>query len=581
MRRVRRDTAGGGEIAMMAVITKAMGAFLVIMILLLPYYTSEPVAQRTAEQATEQVEQAKQQLQQAQEALKRGRLTDEEIEELLKKLEEALRQLEEALLYIRQLKIEVDQLTAQVNRLEREVEAQRREIEAQRREIAELKEEIERLKEEIERLKRDQRPRQFFWNSVRLDWSGCTGARLNLYAMSDKPSQQGGRAPPANRTAQGPFFSHDKVYSEATQYLTEAGGKTPMSGYVTLMLDRLNEGELITFYVKYLNAIPGGPLQCTLSAHWTTNRAEADGKLNDGVKSKIDELIPWRVLVRLKVGERGSLAPAPMAQEESARLLLEMARSPCEGMMCGLDDPKAKPLFVEAIIERFIGKLVPHYLANDRLAGSGVTERQLGEAVLKALGEQFVAGRMKYVDIVKWTNLVDDSTGLRGSMLSDTIRESFVARLKEAEAPAEVVELFRHRVNTGHFDLRRAMAAFAAAGMRRMEPQPGQPEDRQAASRLVEQWRRQGVDAMMAALVARMVTERRLEAPVAEELVSLIQRHRNSSQQDHSKTPAGAELQRLLDSRIASGPVRAALDPAATRVPPDQSLPLVMQIKAF
>ena len=58
MRRIRRET-GTGEIAMMAVITKAMGAFLVIMILLLPYYTGDPEGEQTAAATNKHIDDAK------------------------------------------------------------------------------------------------------------------------------------------------------------------------------------------------------------------------------------------------------------------------------------------------------------------------------------------------------------------------------------------------------------------------------------------------------------------------------------------------------------------------------------------
>ncbi|CAN0506892.1 unnamed protein product, partial [Phaeothamnion confervicola] len=156
MRRVRRDMAGGGEIAMMAVITKAMGAFLVIMLFLLPYYTSNPVTEKMVEEATEQVEQVKREVQYAQIKLKTSKLSQEEIDELIRRLNIALALLDEALANIRLLKIENDQLASQVNRLTQEVATLRREKEALLQQIVRLEEEIERLKEEIERLKRNQ-----------------------------------------------------------------------------------------------------------------------------------------------------------------------------------------------------------------------------------------------------------------------------------------------------------------------------------------------------------------------------------------------------------------------------------------
>jgi DNA polymerase III alpha subunit (gram-positive type) len=52
------------DISLMAVVTKAMGAFLVLTVLLLPYYKSSPDTDATSAQAHQELEQARQQMQQ-------------------------------------------------------------------------------------------------------------------------------------------------------------------------------------------------------------------------------------------------------------------------------------------------------------------------------------------------------------------------------------------------------------------------------------------------------------------------------------------------------------------------------------
>ena len=46
------------DISLMAVVTKAMGAFLVLMLLLMPYYSSGPIGQQAAADLAKKVEQA-------------------------------------------------------------------------------------------------------------------------------------------------------------------------------------------------------------------------------------------------------------------------------------------------------------------------------------------------------------------------------------------------------------------------------------------------------------------------------------------------------------------------------------------
>ena len=51
------------DISLMAVVTKAMGAFLVLMLLLMPYYTSEPMGQKEADALEKKVEEVNKNIQ--------------------------------------------------------------------------------------------------------------------------------------------------------------------------------------------------------------------------------------------------------------------------------------------------------------------------------------------------------------------------------------------------------------------------------------------------------------------------------------------------------------------------------------
>lgn len=138
MRRRHREIAGG-EVAMMAVITKAMGAFLVLMILLLPYYTGDTKSQQTVDETRQRIDAAKAGLDSAVDKLKKGRLTDAEIDDLLKSLMLARDELVEAQNLIAQLRIKIDQMASQINRLEQQNAA----LQTQ---VAQLQSEMDALK---------------------------------------------------------------------------------------------------------------------------------------------------------------------------------------------------------------------------------------------------------------------------------------------------------------------------------------------------------------------------------------------------------------------------------------------------
>jgi hypothetical protein len=280
-------------------------------------------------------------------------------------------------------------------------------------------------------------------------------------------------------------------------------------------------------------------------------------------------------MVRLKVGARGSLSPVPVSDQERQEFLKQIVTSPCKELSCGLDDANAGPLFVTAIVERFFDKLVPRFVALGGLGPSdGQAERQKGVALLRVLGEQYAAKTMSYADVAKWVGiLAEPMRPQRQQEIDVRFREVYAERLAQAGAPDAVVDMFRQRAGSGRYDLE-------VAGVARGSVSPTTEADQRAASRLTREWIEQGVDHNLAFVVTRMVSSGRLKAEVARPLVSLIRQYRDHPVRDHAASPAGAELQGQLRGLRISGnnPLYTALNPSATRVPPEFSLPLVKQI---
>ncbi|MBS0250217.1 MAG: hypothetical protein JSR78_04050 [Proteobacteria bacterium] len=570
MRRIRRDTAGGSEIAMMAVITKAMGAFLVLMIVLLPYYTSDPVAQRTADEATEQVDQAKKKLQEAQDKLKKGRLTDEEIDALLDELDEATRQLEEALLNIRQLKIQVDQLTSQVKRLEELLVAQEKEITA-------LKVEIARLLAEIELLKRNQKPEAVYWNIVRLDWRGCTAPSLNLYITSNLPRKDGAVNPPPDRTVQKPFFETDKVQTEVTNRTSAGFSGQPTSGTITYMINELNVDELLTVYVKLLNPIPGGDMVCDLTASWSA-RLDGDTKPATFVSGKVSDREPYVLLVRLKSGERGSLAPIEVSAADLEDFQKAIAASRCEKMTCGLDDPGAKDAFAQAIVDRFSGAVTSTIAAARDVRTSGTDFASPGNAMLKDLGQKYANKQISFSDISKWISLLAASISPATRTVTPDERAPYIDSLRAAAAPDRVIDFAQLLTISTHFDAAGARRALEEAGIKLAN----RPEDEKAAQLLLDEAKAGGCDPATALQVGRLVAERRMPVEAAKALIKLLIDHQSSPPRDFFESdPARSSIvqEQLLQMIRPNNALFQMLSPSGGRVPPDLSMPLVSQIK--
>jgi hypothetical protein len=112
------------DISLMAVVTKAMGAFLVLMVVFMQYYQSGPIGQNTAEQLSQAIEQTQKN---TTDALRRL-IEKANPEDIAKLLEEARRRLEEAKNLIEQLRRENAALNAQAQRLQQENDALEKEI---------------------------------------------------------------------------------------------------------------------------------------------------------------------------------------------------------------------------------------------------------------------------------------------------------------------------------------------------------------------------------------------------------------------------------------------------------------------
>lgn len=148
------------DISLMAVVTKAMGAFLVLMLLLMPYYSSSPLGKDEAEDLARKVQDA--------DAKIKGVLDKLGDKDLGQNLISAREQLGSGAQLINQLKRYVDQLSAQVTRLEEKIVTLTAELDQLKKDKttltarvaelekqnAELKAENEKLKAEIEQLKK-------------------------------------------------------------------------------------------------------------------------------------------------------------------------------------------------------------------------------------------------------------------------------------------------------------------------------------------------------------------------------------------------------------------------------------------
>jgi hypothetical protein len=106
------------NLSMMDVISGAMGAFLIILIIFSRYYRSDPLDSKSIKELTQELQEARETLQEIEKMIKGGA----NIRELLEKLKETQQLLAQAENRVEDLKDKLDQADSQIKRLEKDVD---------------------------------------------------------------------------------------------------------------------------------------------------------------------------------------------------------------------------------------------------------------------------------------------------------------------------------------------------------------------------------------------------------------------------------------------------------------------------
>jgi hypothetical protein len=135
----RRHQSDTSEVALMAVMTKAMGAFLILMVFAMQYYIPDFTAEQIAAIVNRSISGVRQDLASAVERMKRGDFTKEELEELQRQIDVALAKLSQAESDIARLQTRLDQSVSQLKRIEGDRARLEAEGQSLRAEIARLR----------------------------------------------------------------------------------------------------------------------------------------------------------------------------------------------------------------------------------------------------------------------------------------------------------------------------------------------------------------------------------------------------------------------------------------------------------
>lgn len=353
MKRPRRsDPSAGSEIAMMAVITKAMGAFLVLVVLLMPYYVVniniEALTKNVQEKMDKVQSQSSETLKNVKEALQRagkGRLTDREIDEL---------------------QAQIKQLETDLAEARAEVESLNSKVKQQASQIARLQKEIEDLKKEIEKLKRNQGDPPLVISQ--LTWSGCVGTRF--VPLMRLTGNDGSASAPLTLTSNLPFKT-----AQTTWKLDDDGG-------VSRAALPIGDGQKTTdvFFLK-LNGVPGDHTTCHV-------KAEAHVKnlaYSLGTFDVHDETIGFVGRVNTTAN---SIEPGLADGAEVERDLNALKASDCEDLTCFSKDKPGS--------ENDVGRAFASYLVKAKVS----------EDIAKELASAVAANRMTPAAAFRWAQLV-------------------------------------------------------------------------------------------------------------------------------------------------------------------------------
>ncbi|MFN3868173.1 MAG: hypothetical protein ACK4MF_03800 [Hyphomicrobiaceae bacterium] len=337
MRRPRRDH-GGSEVALMAVITKAMGAFLVLVVIMLPHYVYAPASTENARRANEQIQQAREAAQQIADKLKAGRLTDAELDDLLRQIEQLQTSLTAANNEIAALKRSLDQAHS-------EIERQKKTIETQTQRIAELDAELRRLTEEVERLRAAKTDKGAL--VATLTWQDCPGADFEIFIETDATAD-GKPFAGVNRQNQTSYWIDGHSYSGMSTFASWR------SGSITSIRPGTSVPERLLFWVKLRNPLPFGDKDdrsCNVFGNLMSTKASRAA----ANRIKVGDQAPIALLMQVAKDARGeTLTPeAPSAALLEARLSA-LASSPCSGLLCFAGTPTGSQVREDELKAAFV-----------------------------------------------------------------------------------------------------------------------------------------------------------------------------------------------------------------------------------
>lgn len=366
MRRRRRQS-DTSEVALMAVMTKAMGAFLILMVFAMQYYIPDFTAEQIAAIVNRSIGSVRKDLADATDRLKNGNFTKEDMEALRSQIELALAKLSQAESDIARLQTRLDQSVSQLKRIEGERARLEAEGQSLRAEIARLRAfdpsvmqaTIERLTgelsdklAEVEALKNQaQKLSGARALSIHMQYQNC-GDKIIALAVARQNARDGKSTsliPVDGSTAYTPVGRSFTSTPEGTNsYFTFLAN--PVYGEEVSQVwlaHRALPGDTYAIYLNYLNhameqrvntqgpSIEESSCRVRLSIY--------DGKTNLNLDQSIGATNPFAFGKAVRVTQ-DALVPVNTSSSEEQWFQRNLLQAPCKALTCDPNSQEARKM---------------------------------------------------------------------------------------------------------------------------------------------------------------------------------------------------------------------------------------------
>lgn len=467
MRRRRRQS-DTSEVALMAVMTKAMGAFLILMVFAMQYYIPDFTAEQIAAIVNRSIGSVCKELAGAVDRMKKGDFTRQDMDALQREIEVALAKLAQAEGDITRLQTRLDQSVSQLRRVEGErtrLETETQELKAQIARLkafdpAKMQAEIDRLSSDlVERILEAKKLAEVLDKIRRTDsviffarYQNCGDDVLALdvarqRGKDGKPepliptADSSGytlvrRGFPASSDFKGSSFKFrtDSIYGEEVSHI--------------LSENFAAAGDTFAIYLNYLNTQPAqqistqGPSLAESSCRVRVSVYAGGGTLESGIS--VSSKNPFILVGVVRLDEQNRLVAVNTSPTERAWFEHYLQQSACTALTCDPASKQAQSDAFAALQGAYQSRLMRTPSRQITANGEAVT------AILSEFRDRFLTGQLTQTALSRLAALaVAPASAAGGAVPDGNAIADATKRLSALGTPPALQREFLARANQG------------------------------------------------------------------------------------------------------------------------------------